>query len=150
VLVGAALSACADRAGDATQPGTSGPHTSAAPRATAWPLHCADVPIAQRRMATGDVTGDGVADTVLIAYCDAGAGSPSQRLGLLDGRTGALRVVPRTGGVEFYVDVRAAPRRVTATGLAFSADDVPRCCPDVRRRLSWRWTGSALVAERSG
>jgi hypothetical protein len=34
---------------------------------------------------------------------------------------------------------------VTATLLGYSSTDVPRCCPDEREAVEWRWSGGTFL-----
>jgi hypothetical protein len=40
---------------------------------------------------------------------------------------------------------RVRAGQVSATLLGYSSDDVPRCCPDLRRKVTWNWDGTRFV-----
>lgn len=151
----AAVVSCGDRgalrpAGESPSAGPAAPPIAGRDwSAIRWPFHCSDVAVRTTQRVVADVTGDVVADAVVVAFCNAGAGNPPQHLLVLDGASPAgpprVRAELRAPGVEFFQGVRVAAGVVRATGLGYSRMDVPRCCPDVRRPFSWRWTGSTFV-----
>ena len=54
----------------------------------------------------------------------------------------AQALPPDPADVEDF-DVRGGD--VVATLLGYSSGDVPRCCPDVRETVKWRWENGAFV-----
>ncbi len=103
-----------------------------------------------KKQASGDLDGDGRPETVAAVHCDAPMGTPPDGVYVLtqaaDGtrpRVVATLVDPedRTNVEDFAV--RAGD--VVATLLGYSSTDVPRCCPDVRETVKWRWDNGAFV-----
>ncbi|MFV0130725.1 hypothetical protein ACLGI4_23960 [Streptomyces sp. HMX112] len=135
------------------------PRTAAAPAsgavpapdaaAASYPLRCAGAPTVVARKASGDLDGDGRPETVAVAHCQAGSGTPPSGVYVLAGTRGAgPRVVAtlvhpadRIGVTDFAVGDGA----VTATLLGYSSPDVPSCCPDREERVKWRWKGGKFV-----
>ncbi|MFI9727671.1 hypothetical protein [Streptomyces sp. NPDC052092] len=140
----------------AAPPGT--PHTKNAPARALppdpadveFPLDCGPVKVVVKKQASGDLDGDGRPETVAAVHCDAPMGTPPDGVYVLtqaaDGtrpRVVATLVEPkdRTNVEDFAV--RAGD--VVATLLGYSSTDVPRCCPDVRETVKWRWHNGAFV-----
>ncbi|MFG3498415.1 hypothetical protein [Streptomyces sp. NPDC047928] len=142
--------ATASQAGAATTTApapASGPAPD--PDEVAFPLDCAGAPSVVARHATGDIDGDGLPETVAAAHCRAGSGTPPSGLYVLTARAGAEPRVVATL-VEpaqrlSVTDLAVRDGAVTATLLGYSSPDVPRCCPDERERVKWRWRGGTFV-----
>ncbi|MGW4362840.1 hypothetical protein ACWEKU_29215 [Streptomyces californicus] len=119
------------------------------PAAARFPLECGAVGTTVARHATGDLDGDGRPETVAVAHCDAGSGTPPAGVYVLTRTNGAApRVVatlvdPADRTTVKELDVRDGA--VSATLLGYSSPDVPRCCPDQEEQVSWRWQGNAFV-----
>ncbi|MFG2331949.1 hypothetical protein ACGFMM_20240 [Streptomyces sp. NPDC048604] len=127
-----------------------------APKAAgaAYPLECGGASSVVARQATGDLDGDGGPETVAVAHCDAGSGTPPSGVYVLTrGKDGAARVVATLVEPTSKQNVEQLAVRdgvVTATLLGYSSPDVPRCCPDVRESAEWRWHGGAFVRSKAG
>lgn len=94
---------------------------------------------------SADLDGDGRPETVAVARCHSGSGTPPSGLYVLSADP-AAGAAPRI--VETLVDpkeqrsfkgLRIDGHTVRATVLGYSTDDVPRCCPDQQRDYSWEW-----------
>ncbi|MET9930232.1 MULTISPECIES: hypothetical protein [unclassified Streptomyces] len=143
------------------QPGPAGatattapaPRPAPAPEAAAasYPLECAGGPHTVAERVSGDLDGDGNPETVAVVHCEAGSGTPPSGVYVLTrGRgTGApARVVATLVAPDQHRSVTELAVRdgaVVATLLGYSSLDVPRCCPDEKEQVSWRWRGGAFV-----
>ncbi|WP_418956126.1 hypothetical protein [Streptomyces tritici] len=120
----------------------------------AYPLECGGAPSVVVRQASGDLDGDGSPETVAVAHCDAGSGTPPSGVYVLTrGKDGAARVVATLVEPAVKQSVEALAVRdgvVTATLLGYSSPDVPSCCPDLRESAEWRWRGGAFVRSAAG
>ncbi|WP_261994140.1 hypothetical protein [Streptomyces sp. t39] len=147
-------------AATATQSGTASRATPAAPApapaaaapdpaAVDLPLECGGLEYVVTAEATGDLDGDGGAETVAAARCDAGSGTPPHGVYVLaNGRDGTPRLVATLvePSEKFSAGALAVrDRTVTATLLGYSSPDVPGCCPDIREQVKWQWRGGAFV-----
>ncbi|WP_406859881.1 hypothetical protein ABZO31_05750 [Streptomyces sp. HUAS MG47] len=145
-----ATTAAAATAGSPEAPPRPAPEAAGA----AYPLECGGAPSVVARQATGDLDGDGSPETVAVARCDAGSGTPPSGLYVLTrDRTGAARVVATLVEPTSRQNVESLTVRdgvVTATLLGYSTPDVPRCCPDVRESAEWRWQGGAFTRSKAG
>jgi hypothetical protein len=120
------------------------------PARVAFPLRCGGAGTVVEKKASGDLDGDGSPETVAVVRCAAGSGTPPSGVYVL---TGAGPAAPRI--VATLVDPADATsvgagfaiqgRSVLATLLSYSGSDVPRCCPDKERRVSWQWKSGAFV-----
>lgn len=117
--------------------------------AVALPLECGGVPTQVVRKASGDLDGDGGAETVVVARCEAGMGTPPSGIYVLARSAGgAPRVVAALVEPSQRLsvgDLAVRDGAVTATLLGYSSPDVPRCCPDRRDRVKWQWRGGKFV-----
>ncbi|MFE7776815.1 hypothetical protein ACFU5O_23580 [Streptomyces sp. NPDC057445] len=143
---------------DAAKANQSGPQvaTAAAPApdvtALELPLECGGAGTTVVKKASGDLDGDGGAETAVVARCEAGSGTPPSGVYVVArSTTGAPRVVAtllepseRLSVSDFAVRDGA----VTATLLGYSSLNVPRCCPDVQEKAKWRWQGGKFVESR--
>ncbi|EFL31012.1 secreted protein [Streptomyces viridochromogenes DSM 40736] len=120
------------------------------PAAATFPIECGPVQAVVKKKASGDLDGDGSPETVAVVHCDSPMGTPPDGVYVLtrDGDTGKPRVVAtlldprkRTNVSDFAVRDGA----VRATLLGYSSADVPRCCPDVKSDVKWRWQDGAFV-----
>jgi hypothetical protein len=139
----------------------SGPATAAAPDHTSppapdpagvtFPLECAGAGTVVTAKASGDLDGDGDPETVAAVRCVAGSGTPPTGLYVLTGAgadTSGSRIVAtlvnpkdkQSLGTGFAVRNGA----VTATLLGYSDPDVPRCCPDEKQQVTWKWKNGAF------
>ncbi|GGX10069.1 hypothetical protein [Streptomyces lomondensis] len=130
----------------------SAPATVAAPdpAAVEFPIECGPVQAVVKKKASGDLDGDGRPETVAVVHCDSPMGTPPDGVYVLTrgGDGGKPRVVatlldPKEGTTVGDFAVRDGA--VTATLFGYSSADVPRCCPDVRSDVKWRWQNGAFV-----
>ncbi|OIJ92451.1 hypothetical protein [Streptomyces colonosanans] len=114
------------------------------------PLDCGPVKVIVEKKATGDLDGDGRPETVAVAHCDAGMGTPPDGVYVLTQaadsskpRVVATLVDPKDRLTITDFAVRDAA--VTATLLGYSSSDVPSCCPDTKTPAKWQWKGGAFI-----
>ncbi|MEU6342529.1 hypothetical protein ABZ883_16495 [Streptomyces sp. NPDC046977] len=129
------------KAADPAVPATAPPD----PKAAHYTMNCAGAPVDVVDQAAGDLDGDGRPETVAVARCHSGTGTPPSGLYVVSAGT-APGAAPRI--VETLVDpkeqrsfkdLRIEGRKVRATVLGYSSQDIPRCCPDQMRDYSWEW-----------
>ncbi|TLQ46898.1 hypothetical protein [Streptomyces marianii] len=115
----------------------------------ALPLECGGAPTVVVGRATGDLDGDGGRETVVAARCEAGSGTPPSGVYVLArSRTGEPRVVAtllEPARRQSVGELAVRDGVVTAELLGYSSPDVPRCCPDERETVNWRWSGGKFV-----
>jgi hypothetical protein len=126
-------------------PGTAG---------VVFPLTCGGVGTTVTQKASGDLDGDGSPETVAVVRCDAGSGTPPSGVYVLtrtakeESRVVATLVDPKdkwSVGPGFAIHDGV----ILATLLGYSGPQVPSCCPDEERRVSWQWENGVFVrAER--
>ncbi|MDX3075131.1 hypothetical protein [Streptomyces sp. MI02-7b] len=115
------------------------------PKAAHYPMNCAGAPVDVVGRASGDLDGDGRPETVAVARCHSGTGTPPSGLYVLAPDAaggGAPRIVETLVDPKeqrSFKDLRIEDRKVRATVLGYSSDDIPRCCPDQMRDYSWEW-----------
>ncbi|MFF4982017.1 hypothetical protein ACFY3O_18425 [Streptomyces sp. NPDC001046] len=134
-------------------PGTRSAPAHAAPpdpAAVTFPLECGPVKAVVEQKASADLDGDGRPETVAVVHCDSPMGTPPDGVYVLtrDAGSGKARVVatlldPTDGTTVDDFAVRGGA--VTATLLGYSSADVPRCCPDEKSDVKWRWQDGAFV-----
>ncbi|MGK5639121.1 hypothetical protein ACSNOK_12575 [Streptomyces sp. URMC 126] len=143
VLVGAVLLGPGDAtAGD----GPAAPFAVAPdPAAARYPLACGPVGTEVGDTAVADLDGDERPETVAVIHCRAGAGTPPDGVYVLTAGAGTgspPRVAATLVDPARRMNVsrlRVSEGTVSATLLGYSARSVPRCCPDLRRPVEWRW-----------
>ncbi|MFF2851716.1 hypothetical protein ACFVT5_36090 [Streptomyces sp. NPDC058001] len=121
------------------------------PAGVTFPLDCGQVEPVVLKKASGDLDGDGHPETVAVARCDAGMGTPPSGVYVITKGTDATappRVVAtlvdpkdRYSVTDFAVGSGA----VTATLLGYSSPEVPNCCPDEQQKAKWQWKNGAFV-----
>jgi hypothetical protein len=138
---------------DGSGPTTAQDHASAPdPAGVTFPLECAGAGTVVTAKASGDLDGDGSPETVAAVRCAAGSGTPPTGLYVLTrggtdtapSRIVATLVAPKDQqslGTGFAVRNGA----VTATLLGYSGPEVPRCCPDEKQQVTWKWKNGAFV-----
>ncbi|MFE4872638.1 hypothetical protein [Streptomyces sp. NPDC056682] len=130
------------------------PLTTAAapdPGAVVLPLQCGSVGSTVEKKASGDLDGDGVPETVAVAHCRAGGGTPPSGIYVLTQpvvkgappRLVATLLDPKDK--QTVADLIVRDGAVTATLLGYSSNDVPRYEPDVREQVKWRWQGGKFI-----
>ncbi|MBB5938842.1 hypothetical protein [Streptomyces zagrosensis] len=144
---------------------TATPETKAAPparqvpapdaRAVAYPVECGQAPVDVVRHVSGDLNGDGRPETVAVVRCHSGTGTPPSGIFVIApagnpaGKHGAKpRVMstflkPSEGMSVQDFTLRGAT--VSATLVGYSSLEVPRCCPDLQRKVNWRWQRGKFV-----
>jgi len=123
-----------------------------------YPMRCApalpgEKTIDELAEGSADFDGDGRTETVALVRCHAGMGTPPSGIFVLapPGKPGARpRVVetllPPDQGMSAN-RFRVTAGSVSATLLGYSTDDVPRCCPDKKRKVTWEWDGTRFLLE---
>ncbi|MFC5803665.1 hypothetical protein [Streptomyces formicae] len=113
------------------------------------PLACGGAGTTVVKKASGDLDGDGGAETAVVARCAAGSGTPPSGVYVIArSSAGTPRVVAtlvEPGRRLSVGDFAVRDGAVTATLLGYSSPDVPRCCPDERERVEWQWRGGKFV-----
>ncbi|GHC78805.1 hypothetical protein [Streptomyces flavofungini] len=131
----------------------SAPAPAPDPAAVAYPLDCPAKSVVAKK-ATGDLDGDGRAETVAAVHCAAGSGTPPHALYVITRtRQGEPRVVATLLDTKEGRAVRALAVRhgaVTATLLGYSSLDVPRYRPDLRDEAKWQWKNGAFTRSTPG
>ncbi|WP_327322440.1 hypothetical protein OG735_08120 [Streptomyces sp. NBC_01210] len=142
------------KAATASQPGSQPQISTAAapapdPAGVQLPLECGGAKSVVTKKASGDLDGDGSPETVVVARCDAGSGTPPSAIFVLTRGNGTgprvvatlLEPVQKQSVGDFAVRDGA----VTATLLGYSSPDVPSCCPDKQEKVKWQWKGGKFV-----
>ncbi len=120
-------------------------------RAARYPVDCGPTSPEVVRQVPADLDGDGRPETAAVVRCASGAGTrPSGVYVLAAPRVpgGAPRVVATLVDPAQRMSVtglEAAAGTVSATLLGYSAANVPRCCPDLRRAVKWHWKDGKFV-----
>ncbi|MFI1396612.1 hypothetical protein [Streptomyces sp. NPDC020681] len=141
-------SAIASQAG--SQPGT---RTAAAPApdpaAVQLPLECGGAKTVVTKKASGDLDGDGSPETVAVARCDAGSGTPPSGIYVLALARGAgprvVATLVEPAQKQSVGDFAVRDGVITATLLGYSSPEVPSCCPDEQEKVKWQWQGGKFV-----
>ncbi|THA27225.1 hypothetical protein E4198_23540 [Streptomyces sp. RKND-216] len=104
--------------------------------------------------ASADFDADGRAETVALVRCDTPTGTPPSGIFVLThpAEPGVPPPVVETllspeqgmSAQEFTVGEHG-DRKIAATLLGYSSPDVPRCCPDQQRKVSWEWRDGRFV-----
>ncbi|MEU1802677.1 hypothetical protein [Streptomyces sp. NPDC019937] len=121
------------------------------PRAAHYPMDCGRAEPGVVDRASGDLDGDGRPETVAVVRCETAAGNPPSGVYVLaqPERAGAApRIVatfvdPKEGMSVKDFAVRGT--KVSATLLGYSSTKVPRCCPDLQRKVNWQWRDGEFV-----
>ncbi|MGK5529553.1 hypothetical protein [Streptomyces sp. URMC 129] len=146
--------------GATAEPGTAAPADSrtasrAAPEpppapdpdAVDYPLECGPLGVVVTDRVTVDLGADGRPETIAAVRCDAGSGTPPHGLYLLTGGGAARLAETLVDPAEGMTvdDLTATDEGTVSARLAgYSSLDVPRCCPDLRRDVSWVWQDGRL------
>ncbi|MFF3402389.1 hypothetical protein ACFYW6_28200 [Streptomyces sp. NPDC002659] len=119
------------------------------PAGVRLPLECGGAKSVVTKKASGDLDGDGSLETVAVARCDAGSGTPPSGVYVLtQGRGTGPRVVATLVEPAQKLSVKDFAVRdgaITATLLGYSSPDVPSCCPDQLEKVKWQWQGGKFV-----
>ncbi|WP_037678144.1 hypothetical protein [Streptomyces albus] len=119
----------------------------AAPDAEAadYPLECGGGETEVVDRGSADLDADGRPETAAVVRCAAGMGTPPHGVYVLGSASGggAPRVLEtlvdpaeKMNVTDFAVDDGGT---ISATLLGYSGPDVPRCCPDLERKVEWHW-----------
>ncbi|MFR9674002.1 hypothetical protein [Streptomyces sp. TR06-5] len=104
--------------------------------------------------ASADFDDDGRAETVALVRCASPTGTPPSGIFVLTrpvGSGGRPRIVetllaPEEGmSTQDFTLRESGSRAIAVTLLGYSSDDVPRCCPDLERKVTWRWQDGRFV-----
>lgn len=139
VLTGAALAGPGDDTATASAPTAAAPD----PAAVRYPFDCGAAGVEVVRRAATDL--DGSAATVAVVRCRSGAGTAPSGVYVLGAgaeQGAAPRVTATLVDPGQRMNVTGFAVRgdvVSATLLGYSSANVPRCCPDRRRDVQWRW-----------
>lgn len=131
----------------ATVAPTDGPDAGAA----RYPVECAGFDTVVTDETSVDLDGDGRAETLAVVRCDAGNGTPPQGVYVLshprdpDGEPRVAATLVDAGEGMTVERLRATDGAVSLRLLGYSSAEVPRCCPDQQRDVSWRWEEGRLV-----
>lgn len=141
-----------------TSTGVSAPRTGSLPAAEAPDPRAADYPMDCGRArpdvidrGSADLDGDGRPETVAVVRCRTAFGTPPSGVYALSRPAGA-GAAPRV--VATFVDPKEGMsirdfavrgKLVSATLLGYSSAKVPRCCPDLARKVNWRWRDGKFV-----
>lgn len=103
-------------------------------------------------LATGDLTGDGRPETVVLASCTPRPSNYSvEELLVLDERGNTLATLPADSSLTNPEAFRADTVSISEEGLTIDADRLgPEQCracgdPELHLTYRWRWTGSAFA-----
>ncbi|MFI0818499.1 hypothetical protein ACH4TX_18615 [Streptomyces sp. NPDC021098] len=121
------------------------------PRTAHYPMDCGRAEPGVVDRASADLDGDGRPETVAVVRCRTAAGNPPSGVYVLaqPAREGAApRIVatfvdPKEG--MSVTDFAVRGTMVSATLLGYSTTKVPRCCPDLQRKVNWQWKDGEFV-----
>lgn len=104
---------------------------------------CRAFPLEQK-LVTGDITGDGRSDAVMLWACSPGAGGAYPRIlsYWIDGRPIKQKLVVTPLPQAYDIHIRNG--RVVVKGGDYSGVGVPLCCADVKVTLTYEWNGQKL------
>lgn len=147
--------AAAPGAGAPGAPGARAPD----PAAADYPVDCGPATVDVTDRASGDLDGDGRPETVAVVRCHSATGTPPSGMYVLaqpdgkgddkgHGEAGRPRIVatfldPRER--MSVTDFALRGTKVSATLLGYSSTQVPRCCPDLQRKVNWQWQDGKFV-----
>jgi hypothetical protein len=139
----------------ASAPGSGAPVVKAPdPTIADYPVDCGPAKLDVTDRASGDLDGDGRPETVAVVRCHSVTGTPPSGIYVLtqpDGKpegTGSGAGPGRPRIVATFLDPKEGMSikdfalrgtKVSATLLGYSSEQVPRCCPDLQRKVNWRW-----------
>jgi hypothetical protein len=121
------------------------------PRAARYPLDCGPYAVEVVHSVAADLDGDGRTDAAVVVRCDAAGGTPPSGVYVLGqpqtpgGRPRITAMLVDPGQKMSVKDFAVTRGTISATLLGFSSLNVPRCCPDLQRKVKWRWRGGKFV-----
>ncbi|SDJ92321.1 hypothetical protein [Streptomyces indicus] len=119
------------------------------PAAARIPMNCPGEGPQILQHASGDLDKDGRPETVAVARCAAGSGTPPSGVYVItQPAAGKPRVVATLVDPKdrlSVTDFAVTNGVVTATLLGYSSPSVPRCCPDETEKAKWHWQDSTFV-----
>ncbi|MBP8532794.1 hypothetical protein [Streptomyces sp. MK37H] len=122
------------------------------PRAADYPMNCGRARPDVVDRGSADLDGDGRPETVAVVRCQTAFGTPPSGVYVLSQPTGQAGAAPRV--VATFVDPKEGMsisdfavrgKTVSATLLGYSSAKVPRCCPDLQRKVNWHWRDGKFV-----
>jgi hypothetical protein len=89
---------------------------------------------------------------VVMAACDAGAGSPPRSIFVYDRADSAAiphlsQTLAQDDPQHITGTLDATGANITTTGGTYSSTNLPRCCPDGTFTSRWTWNGHTYVPE---
>lgn len=130
--------------GPRRRPGSRRPRPAPDAKAADYPLECGGGETEVVDEGSADLDGDGRQETAAVVRCAAGMGTPPHGVYVLGSGSG--------GGAPRLLETLVDPAekmnitgfavgggKISATLLGYSAPDVPRCCPDLERKVAWHW-----------
>lgn len=138
--------AVADQAGTATAR-DDGPEAADA----RYPMDCGPQPepaVTVLASGSADFDADGRAETVALVRCDSPTGTPPSGIFILapplspDARPRVVETLlsPEEGmSTQGFTVRESGDGTIAATLLGYSSPEVPRCCPDQQRKVTWEW-----------
>lgn len=141
VCGGAALVQPPDAAARATAPaaGDAGPD----PDRARYPMDCGPWPTETVHRAAVDFDGDGRRETVAVVRCGTGTGTPPSGIFVLarpevsGGRPLIAEMLLDPAEQLSIADFTVRDGMIAVKLLGYSSDEVPRCCPDQERKVTW-------------
>jgi hypothetical protein len=87
---------------------------------------------------------------VIMAACDAGAGSPPRSIFVYDRADTPTtphlsQTLSQDDGRRLTAAVAASGADITTSGSTYSSTSVPRCCPDGTFTARWTWSGQTYT-----
>lgn len=151
VVAAAALlqpeAATASQAGGSPETATAAPAPD--PATVELPLKCFGAKVLVTEKASGDLDGDGSPETVAVARCDVGMGTPPNAVYVLTrgGDAGARVVATLLEATEAMNvnDLALSDGTITAKLFGYSSPAVPRSNPDRQENVKWQWKGGKFV-----
>ncbi|TDC23467.1 hypothetical protein E1265_12735 [Streptomyces sp. 8K308] len=120
------------------------------PEAAEYPVDCGPLAVVVTDQVEVDVQADGRSEAVAVVRCDAGSGSPPNGVYLLTAPAEA-DAPPTVAGTLVDPTERMTVERLEVRGsdvavrlLGYSSPDVPSCCPDLSRDITWTWRDGRL------
>ncbi|MFI0730142.1 hypothetical protein ACH4S9_14035 [Streptomyces sp. NPDC021225] len=143
--------AAAPGAGTPGAPGVKAPD----PTTADYPVDCGPETVDVTDRASGDLDGDGRPETVAVVRCHSATGTPPSGMYVLaqpdgkgKGEAGRPRIVATFLDPKermSVTDFALRGTKVSATLLGYSSQQVPRCCPDLQRKVNWQWEDGKFV-----